>query len=133
MDQEQSVLGALADDLRVRILAITRERPASITELASALGRPKGTVGYHLKVLERAGLVRVVRTRRVRAVTEKFYGWHADDLSAFGVIQARMLEADAEIFARRLSELVREFTEAEGRTGTVFTLVAALYPGDKDA
>jgi DNA-binding transcriptional ArsR family regulator len=133
MDQEQSVLGALADDLRVRILAITRERPASITELASALGRPKGTVGYHLKVLERAGLVRVVRTRRVRAVTEKFYGWHADDLSAFGVIQARMLEADAEIFARRLSELVREFTEAEGRTGTVFTLVAALYPGHKDA
>ena len=35
---------------------------------------PKGTVGHHLKVLERAGLVHVVRTRRVRAVTEKYYG-----------------------------------------------------------
>jgi DNA-binding transcriptional ArsR family regulator len=35
---------------------------------------PKGTVGHHLKVLERAGLVRVVRTRRVRAMTEKYYG-----------------------------------------------------------
>jgi DNA-binding transcriptional ArsR family regulator len=129
MDREQSVVAALADELRVRILATTRERPASITELASHLGRPKGTVGYHLKVLERAGLVRVVRTRRVRAVTEKYYGWQADDLTAFGVIQARMLEADAEHFARRLQELVREFTESEGRGGTTFTLVAALYPG----
>ena len=38
------------------------------------LGLPKGTVGHHLKVLEAAGLIRVVRTRKVRAVTEKFYG-----------------------------------------------------------
>jgi DNA-binding transcriptional ArsR family regulator len=35
---------------------------------------PKGTVGHHLKVLERAGLIHVVHTRKVRAVTEKFYG-----------------------------------------------------------
>jgi DNA-binding transcriptional ArsR family regulator len=35
---------------------------------------PKGTVGHHLKVLEDAGLIRVVATRRVRAMTEKFYG-----------------------------------------------------------
>ena len=35
---------------------------------------PKGTVGHHVKVLERAGLVSVVRTRQVRAVTEKYYG-----------------------------------------------------------
>jgi DNA-binding transcriptional ArsR family regulator len=35
---------------------------------------PKGTVGHHAKVLEKAGLIRVVRTRQVRALTEKFYG-----------------------------------------------------------
>jgi DNA-binding transcriptional ArsR family regulator len=35
---------------------------------------PKGTVGHHLKVLERAGLVRVVRTRKVRALTARYYG-----------------------------------------------------------
>lgn len=51
-----------------------RERAASTTELAAALGAPKGTVGHHLKVLERAGLVRVVRTRKVRALTESYYG-----------------------------------------------------------
>jgi DNA-binding transcriptional ArsR family regulator len=39
-----------------------------------ALATPKGTVGHHLKTLERAGLIRVVRTRKVRALTEKYYG-----------------------------------------------------------
>ncbi len=31
-------------------------------------------MGHHLRVLEEACLVRVVRTRRVRAMTEKYYG-----------------------------------------------------------
>jgi DNA-binding transcriptional ArsR family regulator len=51
-----------------------RERAASTTELASVLELPKGTVGHHVKVLEKAGLIRVVRTRKVRALTEKYYG-----------------------------------------------------------
>lgn len=67
-------LRALADELRSRIVALLRQRARSTQELALELGIPKGTVGHHLKVLERAGLIRVVRTRRVRAVVEKFYG-----------------------------------------------------------
>jgi DNA-binding transcriptional ArsR family regulator len=67
-------LRALADDFRMKIVSVLRERAASTSELAEQLGAPKGTVGHHLKVLQRAGLVRVVRTRKVRAVTEKYYG-----------------------------------------------------------
>ena len=67
-------LRALSDDVRGRIIALLRERAASASELGGLLDMPKGTVGHHLKVLERAGLVHVVRTRRVRAVTEKYYG-----------------------------------------------------------
>jgi DNA-binding transcriptional ArsR family regulator len=67
-------LRALADDVRGRIVALLRERAASASDLGDLLAMPKGTVGHHLKVLERAGLVHVVRTRRVRAVTEKYYG-----------------------------------------------------------
>jgi len=71
-DREQ--LRALADELRARIIALLRERAWSTQELSRELGIPKGTVGHHLKVLERAGLIQVVRTRQVRAVTEKYYG-----------------------------------------------------------
>ena len=67
-------LRALSDEVRGRIIALLRERAASASELGGLLEMPKGTVGHHLKVLERAGLVHVVRTRRVRAVTEKYYG-----------------------------------------------------------
>lgn len=71
-DAEQ--LKALADGLRSRIVAMLRERAASTGELATALQLPKSTVAHHVKVLERAGLIRVVRTRQVRALTEKSYG-----------------------------------------------------------
>ena len=67
-------LRALGDDLRSKIVILLRDRAYSTTELAEKLGLPKGTVGHHVKVLEKAGLVRVVRTRQVRALTEKYYG-----------------------------------------------------------
>jgi DNA-binding transcriptional ArsR family regulator len=60
--------------VRTKIVFLLRERAASITELAEVLSSPKGTVGHHVKVLEQAGLIRVVRTRKVRALTEKYYG-----------------------------------------------------------
>ena len=72
--RESEQLRALGDDLRAEIVVLLRERAHSTTELAEKLGLPKGTVGHHVKVLEKAGLIRVVRTRQVRALTEKLYG-----------------------------------------------------------
>jgi len=71
---ERAQFRALADDVRAAIVALLRERALSTQQLSEKLGIPKGTVGHHLKVLEQAGLIRVVRTRKVRALTEKFYG-----------------------------------------------------------
>ena len=65
---------ALSHLLRSTILGLLHERAATVSELAAALGRPKSTVAHHVKVLVEAGLVRVVRTRRVRAIDERFYG-----------------------------------------------------------
>lgn len=65
---------AIAHPLRTAILGLLHERAASVTELATAVNRPKSTVAYHVEMLQRAGLVRVVHTRRVRAVEERYYG-----------------------------------------------------------
>ena len=67
-------LKALADPLRTSILHLLAERAATTTELAEAVGRPHGSVDHHLKVLEAAGLVRVVRSRKVRALTQRWWG-----------------------------------------------------------
>ncbi len=50
------------------------ERAMSVTEIAARVDRPRGSVAHHVGVLLDAGLIRVVRTRRVRAVDERFYG-----------------------------------------------------------
>lgn len=65
---------AAADETRMNILNLLLERAATTSQLADALEKPKGTVGYHVKVLEDAGLIKVVRTAKVRAMTEKYYG-----------------------------------------------------------
>ena len=67
-------LRALADDLRGTLLELVLERAATVTELAQAVGRPKSTVAYHVNLLVDAGLLKVVRTQRVRAIEERYYG-----------------------------------------------------------
>src|SRR6478752_1469758 len=71
---EPAQVKALGHPLRNTVLGLLHERAATVSELAAAVGRPKSTVAHHVKVLMEAGLVQVVRTRRVRAIEERFYG-----------------------------------------------------------
>lgn len=65
---------AISDPLRTTILGLLHERAATVTELAAAVKRPKSTVAHHVNVLATAGILRVVRTRKVRAIEERYYG-----------------------------------------------------------
>ena len=65
---------AIGHPLRTTLLGLLHERAASVTEMAAAVSKPKSTVAYHINVLHQAGLVRVVRSRKVRAIMERFYG-----------------------------------------------------------
>src|SRR3954469_15317349 len=67
-------LRALADPLRSALLELLLERAATVSEMARAVGRPKSTVAYHVNLLVAAGLLQVIRTRRVRAIEERSYG-----------------------------------------------------------
>ena len=109
--QEPKQLRALGDFTRGRIIGLLGQRAASTTELAAALDMPKGTVGHHLKVLEKAGLIRVVRTRQVRALTEKYYGRVARLFELKGVDTDEELRVGA-ISAMMLSHAADEAAEA---------------------
>jgi DNA-binding transcriptional ArsR family regulator len=67
-------LRALADPLRATLLELLLERAGTVTEMAQAVSRPKSTIAYHVNLLVDARLLKVVRTRRVRAIDERFYG-----------------------------------------------------------
>ncbi|MFB9908740.1 ArsR/SmtB family transcription factor [Allokutzneria oryzae] len=64
---------ALGHPLRHRLLTMLRQRPATLAQLTEALGSTKGTVGYHVRVLQEAGLLRLSGTRTVRGGTEQYY------------------------------------------------------------
>jgi DNA-binding transcriptional ArsR family regulator len=71
---DRAQLKAMSHPLRTTVLDLLLERAATVTELAASVGRPKSTVAHHVGVLVDAGLLRVVRTRRVRAIEERYYG-----------------------------------------------------------
>ena len=108
-----SQVKAIGHPLRTTILGLLHERAATVTELAAALRRPKSTVAHHVKVLADAGLVQVVRTRRVRAIEERFYGRTARmfyvsvERSADGEGMPRDFN-DFEVAARESAEAFRD-------------------------
>jgi DNA-binding transcriptional ArsR family regulator len=119
-------LRALADPLRGTILELLLERAATVTEMAQAVDRPKSTVAYHVNLLVGAGLLRVVRTRRVRAIEERYYGRVARTLY-IGVLNR---PEDKQVVAAMngLAEAVAESAAAHAADELRCTLVHARIP-----
>ena len=70
--EEPAAAEASLDPIRARILAALAE-PGSAAMLAARLGLPRQKVNYHLKELERHGLVELAEERRKGNVTERVY------------------------------------------------------------
>lgn len=119
---------AAGDPTRSRIITLLGEKAATTSQLAEALGQPKGSVGHHLKVLESAGLIRVVRTRRVRAMTEKYYGRTA---RLFNFREIENVPGVEPFFLLR--EAINEYVTPEPVAGfeDVSTLARARIPAGK--
>lgn len=65
-------LKSLSDPLRIRILELLSD-PRPVKPVAAALGIPKTRLYYHLGVLEKHGLIRVVSERLVSGIVERTY------------------------------------------------------------
>jgi DNA-binding transcriptional ArsR family regulator len=103
---------ALGHPLRHRLLVVLRQRPATLAQLAAATGTAKGTVGYHVKVLLDAGLVRVAHARQVRGGTERYL-----EASSPGLRIAPDAEAGGEFLVRAaLSEMLPPSPDSPDRT-----------------
>ena len=119
-------LRALADPLRASLLELVLERAATVTELARAVRRPKSTIAYHLNLLVNASLLRVVRTRRVRAIDERYYGRVARTLY-IGVL-TRSEDKRVVAAVNGLAEAAAESAPAHAADELRCTLVHARIP-----
>src|ERR1700724_64268 len=67
---DPAAAGVSLDPVRARLLGELAQ-PGSASTLAAQLGLPRQKVNYHLRALERHGLVELVEERRKGNVTER--------------------------------------------------------------
>ena len=129
--------------IRRQLLDLLRE-PSSATQLAAALDLPRQRVNYHLRELEKAGLVELVEERQRRGFTERILRASAATLvvdpevmgRAFSTIQdqyaAEHLVGVAAGTVRDVARMQAK-ADADGKRLLTFTLeteVRFASPGD---
>ena len=152
-DQQLHAVGSLA---RHRVLRVLRDGPATVTQIAERLGIAKGSSHYHVRVLAKAGLIRVVETRKVRGVEERYYAMAAtaielpesgpgepehlmrhaladlesapaNDQKTVRLKHARLSPAAFGAFEARLHALIDELTELSDPQEAAADLFVAFY------
>lgn len=64
---------AIADELRLRIVEALGRRAMTVTQVGALLGEAPAKIHYHVRELERVGLVKLVETREKGGILEKYY------------------------------------------------------------
>lgn len=104
-DDEQDRLRASGHPVRLRMLSLLTGAELSATEVAQELGLTHANASYHLRVLERAGLLEIASEERVRGGLAKRYRhpWQTD-------LGPAKNAQDADMFVRAAAEeLVRRY------------------------
>ncbi|MFD1737825.1 ArsR/SmtB family transcription factor [Bacillus salitolerans] len=68
---EQSKL--LGSALRVKILALLADEPKTAKQVADLLEKSPGSVHYHVQLLFKGGLLKIVNTQEIGGIVEKYY------------------------------------------------------------
>ena len=83
-------LRAIADELRSRIAEALIHRAMTVTQLGELLGQAPAKIHYHVRELERVGLIRLVATREKSGILEKYYRAVARSLTASKMLLLNM-------------------------------------------
>src|ERR1700737_2475594 len=74
-------LRAIADVLRLRIIDLLQHQPMTVTQLGDMLEMAPAKVHYHVRELEKVGLLELVETREKGGILEKYYQPIAREIS----------------------------------------------------
>jgi len=120
-------LRAIADELRTRIVEALSHRAMTVTQLGEMLGQAPAKIHYHVRELERVGLVRLVATREKSGILEKYYRAVAKGFTASKTL-LRTVPSDEALAAMRayLDNAVQGFLRA-----TEYTVRNQLWENPK--
>jgi DNA-binding transcriptional ArsR family regulator len=115
--QNPALTRGLAHPLRAQMLALLLEREASPKEMAEEFGIPLANVAYHVQVLRKLKLIRLVRkTPRRGAVEHHYKAEQPPNISeaAWGEIPGAVKQG---VVASSLQEIARDVTDAAAGGG----------------
>ena len=100
-------LRAVADLLRLRIIDVLQKQPMTVTQLGEMLGEAPAKMHYHVRELEKVGLLKLVETREKGGILEKYYQPIARELS----VNKALLSAPSDESSAMLRTLLNQITE----------------------
>lgn len=106
---------ALADGLRQRIVQVLTVQPLTVTQLGAELDLSPARVHYHVRELERVGLVRLVATREKGGILEKYYRSVARSLTVPASLLQQGDATPLSLVAGLLDEVGRDFLAVTGQ------------------
>lgn len=116
-----AVLEILNNSTRLKILS-NLEEPSSVKAAAEAMGVPTTRLYYHIKLLEEAGLIEVVETRKVGAMIERLYQSVADTFRPGQALFEK--SGDLKRLAKVTADIVLDGARLDAETGLVRHLEA---------
>lgn len=63
----------ISDPLRVQILSILIRRKATVKQVADEIGESSAKLYYHVKALQKQGMIRIVAMEEKGGILEKYY------------------------------------------------------------
>ncbi|KYC90327.1 hypothetical protein B4102_3835 [Heyndrickxia sporothermodurans] len=110
-------LKSISDPLRVKIIHLIGMKPLTSQMLSEELNIPRSKIHYHLKELERNGLIEVVKTEQVRNFLQMFYRPVAQSIIASPDLLLKQNESEENSFLETYNivldeHLTEEFKEA---------------------
>ena len=100
-------LRAVADLLRLRIIDTLVKQSMTVTQLGEMMGEAPAKMHYHVRELEKVGLLKLVETREKGGILEKYYQPIARELS----VDKALLSAPSDESQAMLRALLGQITE----------------------
>lgn len=109
-------LRAVADLLRLRIIDMLVKQPMTVTQLGERLGEAPAKMHYHVRELEKVGLLKLVETREKGGILEKYYQPVARELSVDKALLSAPTDESTVMLRTLLSQITESFLREFRRT-----------------
>ena len=99
---------AYSDPYRLRILTFLRNRreASTVKEIADSLGEVPAKIHYHIKKLQKVGIVEIVRTKEVKGIVAKYYYLTAENFQIEG---EEIRKQTRKIYKSQILNIVNEY------------------------